>query len=91
MTVFDAGPRAQTMDFRAGDVGVVKRNQGHYVQNTGTTDMQFLAVFKAPAYEEISLSNWLTRTPAALVAQHLNIDPAVLARFPKGGPGIVPV
>jgi oxalate decarboxylase len=90
MTVFDAGPRAQTMDFRAGDVGVVKRNQGHYVQNTGTTDMQFLAVFKAPAYEEISLSNWLTRTPAALVAQHLNIDPAVLARFPKGGPGIVP-
>jgi oxalate decarboxylase len=90
MTVFDAGPRAQTMDFRAGDVGLAKRNQGHYVQNTGTTDMQFLAVFKAPAYAEISLSNWLTRTPAAMVAQHLNIDPAVLARFPKGAPGIVP-
>jgi oxalate decarboxylase len=90
MTVFDAGPRAQTMDFRAGDVGVVKRNQGHYVQNTGTTDMQFLAVFKSPAYAEISLSNWLTRAPAAMVAQHLNIDPTVLAQFPKGGPGIVP-
>jgi oxalate decarboxylase len=90
MTVFDAGPRAQTMDFRAGDVGLVKRNQGHYVQNTGSTDLQFLAVFKAPAYQEISLSDWLTHTPAALVAQHLNIDPSVLARFPANAPGIVP-
>jgi oxalate decarboxylase len=90
MTVFDAGPRAQTMDSRAGDIGVVRRNQGHYVQNTGTTEMQFLAVFKAPAYAEISLSNLLTRTPPAMVAQHLNIDPAVLAQFPKGAPGIVP-
>jgi oxalate decarboxylase len=90
MTVFNAGPRAQSMDFRAGDVGLVKRNQGHYVQNTGTTDLQFLAVFKTQAYAEISLSNWLTRTPAALVAQHLNVDPAVLARFPRGGPGFVP-
>lgn len=90
MTVFDAGPRAQTMDFRAGDVGLVKRNQGHYVQNTGTTDLQFLAVFKTSVYQEISLSDWLTHTPAALVAQHLNIDPTVLARFPANAPGIVP-
>jgi oxalate decarboxylase len=90
MTVFDAGPAAQTMDFRAGDVGLVKRNQGHYVQNTGTTDLQFLAVFKAPVYEEISLSDWLTHTPAALVAQHLNIDPSVLARLPANAPGTVP-
>ena len=90
MTVFDAGPRAQTMDFHAGDVGLVKRSQGHYVQNTGTTDLQFFAVFKAPTYQEISLSDWLTHTPAALVAQHLNIDPSVLARFPANAPGIVP-
>jgi oxalate decarboxylase len=90
MTVFDAGPRALTMDFRAGDIGLVKRNQGHYVQNTGTTDLQFVAVFKAPVYQEISLSDWLTHTPAALVAQHLNIDPSVLSRFPANSPGIVP-
>lgn len=54
------------------------------------TDMQFLAVFKAPAYAETSLSNRLTRTPPAMVARHLKIDPAVLARFPEGAPGIVP-
>ena len=90
MTVFDAGPRAQTMDFRAGDVGLAKRNQGHYVQNTGTTDLQFLGVFKVSAYQEISLSALVTHTPVALVAQHLNIDPTVLARFPVSAPGIVP-
>ena len=90
MTVFNAGPRAQTADFKAGDIGYVKKSQGHYIQNTGTTDLQFLAIFKTPVYQEIGLSDWLTHTPAALVAQHLNIDPAVLARFPSNQPGIVP-
>jgi oxalate decarboxylase len=90
MTVFNTGPRAQTMDFHPGDVGVVKRNYGHYIQNTGDTDIELLAVFKAPAYEEISLSNWLAHTPPELVAQHLNIDPAVVKRFPQG-PAFVPV
>jgi oxalate decarboxylase len=90
MTVFNAGPRAQTMDFRPGDVGVVKRNNGHYIQNSGTTDVQLLAVFKAPEYQEISLSDWLTHTPPAMVAQTLNIDPAVLRQFPQNAPGIMP-
>jgi oxalate decarboxylase len=90
MTVFDAGPRAQTADFKAGDIGYVKKSQGHYIQNTGTTDLQFLAVFKAPVYQEIGLSDWLTHTPAAMVAQHLNIDPAVVAKFPSNQPGLVP-
>jgi oxalate decarboxylase len=90
MGVFNAGPNVQTRDFRAGDIGYVPRNQGHYLQNTGTTDLQVLAVFRAPEYQEVSLSDWLTHTPAALVAQHFNIDPSVVARFPKGSPGILP-
>ena len=90
MTVFDAGPRARTADFRPGDIGYVKKSQGHYIQNTGTTDLQLLAVFKAPEYQEIALSDWLTHTPPVLVAQHLNIDPDVLAKFPSRNPGVVP-
>jgi oxalate decarboxylase len=90
MTVFDAGPRAKTADFKAGDIGYVKKSQGHYIQNTGTTDLQLLAVFKVPEYQEIALSDWLTHTPAALVAQHLNIDPKVLAKFPTTSLGLVP-
>jgi oxalate decarboxylase len=90
MTVFNAGPRAQTMDFHAGDIGVAKRNHGHYIQNTGTTDLQFIAVFKTAEYEEFSLSDWLTHMPPAMVTQTLNIDPSVLQRFPQNAPGIVP-
>lgn len=48
--------------------------EGHYVQNTGTTDVQFLAVFKTSDYQEVSSSDWLTHTPPELVAQHLNIQ-----------------
>jgi oxalate decarboxylase len=91
MTVFNAGPEAQTMDFRAGDIGVVKRNYGHYIQNTGTTDLVVVAVFKTDQYAEISLSDWLTHTPPEMVAQTLNIDPALLRRFPSDSPAFLPV
>jgi oxalate decarboxylase len=90
MTVFEAGPNAQTADFRPGDLGYVKKSNGHYIENTGSTDLVLLAVFKAPEYAEVTLSNWLTHTPAALVAQHLNIDPAVLEKFRSDRPGFMP-
>jgi oxalate decarboxylase len=91
MTVFNAGPRAQTQDFRSGDIGYVKKSVGHYVVNTGSTDLQFLAVFKTDEYAEVSLLDWLTHTPPELVAQHFNIDPSVVARFIQGAPGVLPV
>ena len=90
MTIFNTGPRAQTMDFHAGDIGVVQRNYGHYIQNTGETDIEMLAVFKAPSYEEFSLTDWLAHTLPALVAQHLNIDPAVVKQFPQNRPAFLP-
>jgi oxalate decarboxylase len=90
MTVFNTGPNAMTMDFNAGDIGYVKKNLGHYVENTGDTDLVFIGVFRASGYEEISLSNWLTHTPPALVAQHLNIDEATIAKWPDNAPGIMP-
>src|SRR5260370_11159380 len=37
----NAGPRAQTANFKAGDISYVKKSQGHYIQNTGTTDLKF--------------------------------------------------
>jgi oxalate decarboxylase len=90
MTVFNAGPRAQTIDFKAGDVGYVPKGQGHYIKNIGATDLQFLAIFRAPVYQEVSLSEWLRRTPPELVAQHFNIDPAEIAKFPQDHIGIQP-
>ena len=90
MTVFNTGPNALTMDFNAGDIGYVKRNYGHYVENVGDTDLQFVGVFRAPRYEEVSLTNWLTHTPPKLVAQHLNVDEATIAKWPDNNPGIMP-
>ena len=90
MTVFNAGPRAQTIDFKPGDVGVVPKSQGHYIQNTGTEDIQMLVIFKAPEYQEVDLADWLTHAPPEMVAQHLNIDPSVIAKFPKDQLGIQP-
>jgi oxalate decarboxylase len=90
MTVFDTGPNALTMDFNAGDIGYVRRNLGHYVENVGDTDLQFIGVFRAPHYEEVSLSNWLAHTPTKLVAQHLNVDEAAIASWPENAPGVMP-
>jgi oxalate decarboxylase len=90
MTVFDTGPRAQTADFRPGDVGYVKKNLGHYVQNTGDTDLVFLELFKSDHYAEVSLSEWLTHAPPKLVMQHLNISADVLAKFPNNRPDVMP-
>ena len=91
MTIFDNGPKAVTMDFNPGDVGYVKKSQGHYIENTGTGDLVFLEIFRADRYEEVSLSNWLTHLPPDLVSQHLNVPVSTIARFPFGGPGIMPV
>jgi oxalate decarboxylase len=91
MTVFNTGPKATTNDFRAGDVGVVRRNLGHYVENTGDDVLEFVEVFRSDRYEEVSLANWLSRLPPDLVAQHLNLDPRVLAQFPQGTQGVTPL
>jgi oxalate decarboxylase len=91
MTLFNSGPNAATIDFTPGDVGYVKRNFGHYIENTGDTDLQFIEVFRTAHYEEVSLSDWLTHTPPALVAQHLNVTPEVIAQWPREAAGIMPV
>jgi oxalate decarboxylase len=89
MTVFDTGPKAMTADFRPGDVGYVKKSLGHYVQNTGHTDMVFLEIFKADHYAEVSLSDWLRHAPPQLVMQHLNISAETLAQLSKVRPDTV--
>jgi oxalate decarboxylase len=90
MTVFNTGPKAVTTDFNPGDVGYVKRSNGHYIKNVGDTDLVFLEVFRSSYFADVSLSDWLTHTPPALVAQHLNVDAATIAKFPNNKPEIMP-
>ena len=81
MTVFNTGPKAVTADFRPGDVGVVKKSLGHYVQNTGDTDLVFMEIFKADKFQEVSLAQWLACTPPDLIASTLNMDPKLFEQF----------
>jgi oxalate decarboxylase len=91
MTVFNTGPNAVTMDFNAGDIGYVKRNLGHYIKNTGDTDLQVLEVFRASEFQDVSLTDWMARTPPALVAQHLNVSQETIGKFPRSKAEIVPL
>jgi len=91
MTVFNTGPHANTMDFKAGDVGLVRRNLGHYVENTGDEQLIYVETFRSDRYAEVSLANWLSHLPPKLVSQHLNIPEDVLATFPQETQGITPL
>jgi oxalate decarboxylase len=90
MGVFNTGPNVMTMDFNPGDIGYVKKNFGHYVQNVGDTELQFFAVFRTPHYEEIALSDWLKHSPAQMVAEHLNINPDTISNWRGNAPVIMP-
>ena len=71
---------ARTMDFNANDVGFVPANAGHYVENTGDTDLVFLELFKASEYADFSLNQWIRRVPPEMVYSHLKLDKI---RFPN--------
>jgi oxalate decarboxylase len=83
MTVFATGGRARTMNFQAGDVGYIEKTLPHYIENTGDTDLKFLEMFKAGVYQDLSLSEWLTHTPPALVMAHMNLDRSTLDAIPR--------
>ena len=90
-TVFNTGPAAITTNFHAGDIGLIKKAFGHYLENTGNSDLVYMEVFRADRFEEVSLSDWLAHSPIDMVAETLNLDRSVIAQFPKNRPDIVPV
>src|SRR5215470_1986006 len=90
MTVFATGGRARTMDFETGDVGYVQKTLPHYVENTGTTDLKFLEMFRSNNYQDLALSEWLSHTPPELVDAHLRLGKATLDTMPKDKPLIMP-
>ena len=89
-TVFNTGPAAISADFHAGDIGLIKKAYGHYLVNTGDTDLVYMEVFRADRFEEVLLSDWLAHSPIDMVAETLNLDRSVIAQFPKNRPDILP-
>ena len=90
MGVFAASGQARTFDFQAGDVGYVPFAMGHYIENTGTTPLRFLEVFKSSYYADVSLNQWLALTPPELVKAHLKLDTQTIAALHKEKFPVVP-
>jgi oxalate decarboxylase len=89
MGVFASGHNIQTKDFHAGDVGYVPRSMGHYVENTGTTDLIFLEVFRSSYYAAISFAQWLSHLPPELVQAHFNFSDDTVKALSKQDAKIV--
>ena len=90
MTVFAADSTAGTFDYQPGDVGFVPRNMGHYIENTGTTKLQFLELWKTDKFSDVSLRQLLAFTPYELVHANVKIDRSVLAKIPTHKTPVVP-
>jgi oxalate decarboxylase len=83
MTVFGAEGTARTFDFQAGDVGTVPKSMAHYVENTGDSPLQFLELFRAERFVDVSLAQWMALTPHELVEAHLHLDRQLLDTLRK--------
>jgi oxalate decarboxylase len=90
MGVFGASGQARTYDFRAGDVGYVPFAMGHYIENTGSTNLRFLEMFKSSYFADLSLNTWMALTPPELVNAHLKLDPRVMEGLRKKEVPVVP-
>ena len=90
MTVFASGATAGTFDYQPGDVGYVPRSMPHYIENTGSTTLRFLELWKTDRFSDISLAQWLAFTPYELVRAHLKIDKSVLAKVTAQKTPVVP-
>jgi oxalate decarboxylase len=82
MTVFTPVGSARTMDFKANDVGFVPAIAGHYVENTGDTDLVVLEMFKAHEFVDVSLNNWIRHLPPEMVTSHLGLDATTIQSIP---------
>jgi len=74
ITIFAAEGTARTFDYVPGDVGIVPRNMGHFVENIGDEPVEMLEVFRADEFRDFSLFQWLGETPQRMGADHLFKD-----------------
>jgi len=71
VTVFAAEGTARTFDYMPGDVGIVPRNMGHFIENIGDEPLEVLEIFRADEFRDFSLFQWLGETPRRMVADTL--------------------
>ena len=88
--VFASEGEAHTMNYKSNDVGYAPAITGHYIQNIGNDDLEFLAIFKTPEFQEISLNQWLRRIPSYMTQAGTRLSPTAIARIPDMRNNIIP-
>ena len=89
MTVFASTNRSRTEEFTAGDIGYVPQNYGHYIENTGESDLEVLQVWDNGDFEEISLAKWIANHSPELLATNFGVPASTFDDFLKS-PGPMP-
>ena len=74
VTIFAAEGSARTFDYVPGDVGIIPRNMGHFVENIGDEPIEMLEIFRADEFRDISLFQWMGETPQRHVVDTLFAD-----------------
>jgi oxalate decarboxylase family bicupin protein len=74
VTIFASNGNARTFNYQAGDVGIVPKNNAHYVENIGEGEVEMLEVFRASRFQDFSTEQWLANTPGYIVSDHLNLE-----------------
>jgi hypothetical protein len=65
-------------------VGFAPQVAGHYIENTGDTDLVTLEIFKADRFMDVSVSDWLRRLPPKMVASYLTLTQAEIKKILAG-------
>ncbi|KAL1602479.1 hypothetical protein SLS60_005895 [Paraconiothyrium brasiliense] len=72
VTIFAGEGNARTFDYQAGDVGIVPKNMGHFIENLSDDEpLEVLEIFRASKFQDFSLFQWMGETPKKMVVDHL--------------------
>lgn len=75
VTVFGSQGTARTFDYTAGDVGIVPRNNGHFIENLSDDEpLEVLEIFRSSEFQDFSLYQWMGTTPQRNIRDHLFPD-----------------
>jgi oxalate decarboxylase len=86
VTTIDPQSHSEVVDFDAGDVWYFPRGHGHSIQGLGPGDCQFVLVFDNGYFSDFgtfSITDWLSTTPADVLAKNFAAPAATFAAFPK--------
>ncbi len=85
-TVVDPHGGAETNDFGPGDVWYFPRGHGHMLECLGNEPAHFILIFDNGYFSEFgtfSISDWIGRTPKALLAKNFGLPESAFEGFPE--------